>query len=169
MVFRITSCVQEWLPLEKGYVMKKFLFPLWSAAVSLCVSGCGGDMVGENTPNYSVPPLMSENTQKITLSGRVVCQDASEKEVVLTITNIDKRTGNAIFTVSFAGDEVRQNASGTFREINNKSVVISSSSFDVTYLKAAGNERITNKFVFAEEGDVTTLVYSGDPHWRRCH
>lgn len=142
--------------------MKRSVFSSALLTCALLLAGCGGgDMVGENSPTYPVPPLLKETTQKVVFSGKVLCKDKTERDVVLTIENIDRGTGDALFTVSFAGEEVKSKVPGTFREINNKSVIVNSTKFEVYYMK--DNQQITNQFIFSTLTDPTTLVYSGDP------
>lgn len=145
-------------------MLKRIITALSLVAV-LSVAGCGGSMVGEDAPTYPVAPLLKEATQAVILRGTVQGKNGVDYDVVLTIRDIDRSSAgnNASFTIDFDGQLVKQGVAGTFREMNNRSVIVFTEPFQVSYMSDEAGNPIYHDFVFYSSVTPSTLVYSGDP------
>ena len=141
--------------------MKKTVLMAALSVFSLSLLGCGGgEMVGENSPTYSMTPLLDDNIRKVVFTGTVQCEDKQNRNVILTVEIVDRTNGDALFTVSFNDEVVQDGVAGIFREVRNRSVVVFMDPFTVEY--SSNGRHYTNQFVFPSKVLASTLLYSGD-------
>lgn len=120
-------------------------------------------MVGENTPAYSVPRILNENTEQVILTGSVLCQDGTSREVELTAKNIDLSDGSAELVVKFAQDNDQEHTlAGRFLEVSGRSFVIHSNT-PVTVEYTKDNTKVKHTLLFNSSATPSFFAYAGDP------